>query len=246
VRHVIVAQAAGAVLAALVLDQWLDRWLKPTAALIAVTTPLFLWLQGTPAHPAMIQLQLPAPGYAALAQLPDGVLVEPPLSPQAAGVQQHLLFQMTHQKTLLTGHAMWVDRVRPPAWDRFMSQSRLLSGLAAMERGGQGGTLRFGPEELPLLRAQGLRWFAVNRSAFPLEMQPVVRAYRRIFRGLFGPPVVSRPGLDIYDADRWTGRTEIELADWTWPDALIPAGPSRPLTARRPAEPTFLLGHAKP
>ncbi len=241
VRHVVVVQAALAVLAARVLNRWAGSWGRTACVAIAISSPVSLWLQGQPTHPSMIEIKWPAPGYDELLEQPAGVVVEPPLAPAAAGTQQHLLFQMTHEKPLLSGHALWVDRVRPAEWDAFMASSALLRGMQALERCELSGELRFGPEEIPLLQAQGVRWFVVNRSAFPFSMKPVVQAYHSLFRGLFGEPVIRRQGLSIWDAANWTGRTSIPVPSCTWPQNLVPAGPSHPLTAKRPTDPTFVV-----
>jgi hypothetical protein len=58
----------------------------------------------------------------ALAALPEGVVLTPPIAPQAAGSQWALMAQRAHRHPLLVGHAPWVDRVRPAAWDAAVAE----------------------------------------------------------------------------------------------------------------------------
>jgi hypothetical protein len=241
-RHTIVATGMWSILAALALDRILKPRFKPIGLLVALSTPIFLSWQGAITHPRVTRLQWPAPGYEQLRDAPKGVVVEPPLNPAVTGTQQHLLSQLTHKKPMLTGHAMWVDRVRPPAWDNFMESSPLLHGLQQMELGHLGPTLRFDDAEIGRLSSQGVRWFVLNRSAFPLRLKPVVQAYRHVFTTLFGPPIHATSHLQVWDATRWTGITEVAIPALVWPSQITPAGPTQPLTAKRPMDPVFVVG----
>ena len=65
----------------------------------------------------------------------EEVLLAPPLWPGLALAQQHLIDQRYHRKRLLGGHALWVDRLRPPAWDAFVAGNSFLAALQGLEQG---------------------------------------------------------------------------------------------------------------
>ncbi len=248
IRHVVVVNALWGVFGALALTAVRARLPRRSAApLVAAvallaggTTPLQLRHQGAPARIPLTPVALPPPMYPELAALPDGVLVEPPLSPQLAGTQQHLVLQRYHGKRLLAGHALWVDRVRPDAWDAFVAGNSFLSEMQRLERGEVDGTFRFEPADLAALRADGVRWFTLNRAALPLRARPVVAAYTAVFDALFGQPVARGTGMAAWDAANWDGRTAaVPVPAWTWPPGMPRGGPTRPLVAKRPKSRIF-------
>ncbi|MDP6931290.1 MAG: hypothetical protein QGG40_00170, partial [Myxococcota bacterium] len=249
VRHVVIAHAALGALGALVLThtarRWKQKWprtahLDPLLGILAfASVPLLLHLQKAPAQVALTHLRLPPPAYTDLADMDGEILLEPPLSPKLAGTQQHLIYQLFHRKTLLSGHATWVDRVRPDAWDSFVSENSFLSALQAMEQGGSGTTLRFDAADLQTLLDQGVRWFGVNREYFALSVKDRVGAYADVFEGLFGRPVLQARGLKIWDGSRWDGKDQVEVRALTWPPGVEPGGPDQPLVGLRPKSLVF-------
>ena len=164
----------------------------------------------------------PAPAiYEQLGALEDGVVVEPPLSPELAGTQQHLIYQRVHGKRLLTGHALWVDRVRPAAWDAFVAGQPLLRQLRSWS-GGPSPAVGWvvTPADVAALEAAELRWFSLNREVFPLAARPQRDAWRKVLTTLFGQPVLRSKGVSVWDAQAWTGATVVEVGPTPWPPQL--------------------------
>jgi hypothetical protein len=209
------------------------------AALVAAI-PLWYGQVGTTNRPVILRMNERPPVYAALADRDPGVLVQPPLAPETSGAQDILLFQRFHGKTLLTGHAMWVDRVRPDAWDDFVAGNSFLTVLQRLERGGLPPAadgkafVSFAPQDLQALLDQGVRWFVVDRTSFTFPLQPVVLAYRSLFDTLFGEPVLRDQGVWAWDARNWTGAHEARVPEFFWPADISPAGPEMPMSGRRP------------
>ena len=141
---------------------------------------------------------------------------------------------------MINGHAPWVDRVRPPAWDRLVADNTLLAGLAAYEQGWPEGKIwRFDPEDLKALTDQGLGLLVVDNEHFAFPLRPLAEGYRDLFEQLFGPPVARHKRAMAWSAANWTGKTELHPKPWRWPPGLHPGNGSQPLTAMRPASPTF-------
>lgn len=248
IRHVVVVTALWGVFGAIALTVLRDALSSrggplvsaALALLVAATHPALLHDQGAPARIPLTPVALPPPVYPELSALPDGVLVEPPLAPEMAGTQQHLVHQRYHGKPLLSGHALWVDRVRPDDWDAFVAGNSFLAEMQRLERGEVDGTFRFDPADLETLRGDGVRWFTLNRAALPLRAKPLVTAYDALFDALFGEPVARGKGLAAWDAANWDGETaEVVVPEWRWPAGLPRGGPTRPLIAKRPRSRVF-------
>ena len=104
-----------------VVTQGVVGWKRPLASMgLCLLIPIFFWIQGDrPFHANHTPLTHPISDYEAIGTLEGEVVLMPPLNPKIANTQLPLLFQLSHQKRLLTGHGMWVDRVRPESWDDF-------------------------------------------------------------------------------------------------------------------------------
>ncbi len=205
------------------------------ALLLVAAAPAWLGHRSLPDRVPLSRMGAPDAAYQALATQDTGVLVEPPLSPRAAGTQQHLLYQRTHRMPLLTGHALWVDRVRPPAWDAYVASEPLFAQLQAMEEGRlTGGVLLVDPASMQELVDGGVRWFAVNREAFPFALRSTAVAYETAFEGLFGSPVLRGRRLKIWDASRYTGALQVAVPSTPWPEDVPVPPPGQPLLAPRP------------
>ena len=251
-RHVVLAVPLLGVFAALALTALRDRWgrrspraaplLLGIAALgLALAMPASLDAQGVPTRVPLTAVRLPPPVYPELAARAPGVLFEPPLSPELSGTQQHLLYQRWHGHALLTGHAPWVARVRPAAWDRFVAENSFLAAAQALERGQLGDApFAFEAADLAALRDGGLRTVTLNRATLPLKAKPLVRAYAALFDALFGAPIARAPGVWAWDVGAWDGHTRVvALPPWRWPADLGRGGPEAPLVARRPRSQVF-------
>ena len=206
---------------------------------LALVNPWLLIEQGAPAQVHLTPMKLPPEGYSTLGEKPAGVLLEPPIAPAASGTQQHLIYQRYHGKTLLSGHALWVDRVRPDTWDTFVEANSFLRQLQRLERGELTDTLHFSAQDLQALIDRDLRWVSLNRSFFVFPLRDLVRSYRTVFDDLFGTPVIRDSGLWIWDTHKWTGRERVEIPPFTWPTGVTPGGPDQPVLGRRPKSTVF-------
>ncbi len=195
------ARGASAVLASL----RSGRLRIPAALALAATVPLAVHLVGDLSRLPMARYEEPA-FYRSLAALPEGAVAEVPLSPRLSGSQQMLVYQLTHHRPLLLGHAMWVDRVRPDAWDELVADNSFLSAWMTWEEG-RSESIRFEGEDLLELRDLGLRWMVHNRELVPMYMHD---AYHEALLALFGYPVIGESRAKAFDMNAWTGRTHIQ------------------------------------
>jgi hypothetical protein len=232
-RHVVALNFALVALAARGADLLVARrpWL---GVLLALSIPLQLQLQGAPWHAQFSKAEMPEPFYVRLKDAPGEVVIEPPIAPQLASAQSHLIYQTLHRKALLSGHALWVDRVRPDAWDEFVAKNSFLTEMQRLERGElTDGVFRFRGEDLRALLDAGVGPFVVNREYFPVALKELVDAYGEVFIGLFGAPADQGKRLKSWDGTRWNGATEARFEPYTWPDALRPGGPTLAITGVR-------------
>ena len=121
---------------------------------LAALVPLTLWLQGQPLSAVTTPLS-GAPPIFELGALPEGGLIQLPLSPQVSSSQAPLYFQLYHQRPMLNGHAQWVDRVRPMLWDEQINAHPFLSDLQGYERRFGETRLRFSENETGILKDLG-------------------------------------------------------------------------------------------
>lgn len=219
-RHVVVVNVVMILLAARMTDRLIRgrAWLGVVLALII---PAELQLQDAPWHVLFSRVTLPVPFYESLARQPGTIMLEPPLSPAVASSQTPILYQTIHRKALITGHALWVNRVRPAGWDAFIAQNSFLSGLQVMERGGSG-VFTFAAEDLRTLLDSGLGPLVINREYFVLSLDALPKAYERVAEQLFGEPSVRGKRAHAYDTTRWNGKTTASYDPWTWPERIHP------------------------
>jgi hypothetical protein len=156
------------------------------------------------------------------------------------------MYQLLHRKVLLTGHAPWVERVRPPAWDAFVRKNTFLVAIQQLERAKLAdGVLRFRAEDLQTLRARGVALWVVDPQVFPTELAPLLRAYGSVFTQLFGAPLAQTGAARAWSAAGWDGQTtEVRFPAWSWPEGLGRVAPGLPLAGKRPPG-TFSEGEAR-
>jgi hypothetical protein len=177
--------------------------------------------------------------YAQLAEEPGEVLLELPLSPRVALSQKPLLYQLAHGKTLLNGHGLWVERVRPPGWDAFVADNAFLRGLQGVEDGSLAGDLVFEAAELEGLRDRGLAIIVLNREHYPVGLSEGVQRQREVLTALFGPPFAQTTGAWAWRLADWTGVTTVPLDPWTPPPGAARREGSVPIDMRTPPSQTF-------
>ncbi len=223
-RHAAVMLVALLPLAARGLDDLLDRaGRRAPAALLAVLAvlPLDLALRGGRLDVPVSWWEAPA-AYERLRDLPGEAILELPIAPELATSQQTLSYQWVHRKKLVNGHAMWVDRVRPDAWDAWVAGNTFLSRLQEYERGRLFGPFAFRPEDVAALHELGIRYLVVNAEYFPKALYGLVPNYRVLLTEAFGPPVLSfRDHLFAWDVDRYGWKGALEAPEFRLPEGYL-------------------------
>ncbi|MCB9764076.1 MAG: hypothetical protein H6739_30170 [Alphaproteobacteria bacterium] len=231
-RHGALWLIAGAVLAARGVSVLpARRW---AGLLLGLTLPWMLTRTGDARPVRASPATLPPAAAEALAALPDGLVIEPPLSPRSSSSQVPLIEQRFHHKPLLTGHAPWVERVRPRAWDEAMAANPFLAGLQRWERGGAGD---IPIEGLDALRTEGAVYLVVNPGLFAQALAAQPDGYHILGEAL-GREVARERGVVIYALDRAPPPT-VALPPVRWPGGLKPAGPRHPLNGLGFPDATF-------
>ncbi len=231
-RHIVVANLAWTLLAARALPTLSPR--RELCLGIALFGAVFLslHLQGIHSRVQVTQLEgFPPPFYEAVRALDGDVAITLPLAPEVAASQRHLLYQRTHQKRLLTGHALWVDRIRPAKWDQFVAQNSLLSGIQALERG-TAHTIEVTATDLHQLISEGVGVIVLNQEHYPARLEEVAKRDRTALTALFGPPSLDGDGMWAWRLE--TPRDETPrvatLEPWTWPPDLKPRADDTPVS----------------
>ncbi len=239
-RHVVICNLALCLLAARALPALPRRWMSAGAALLLVgSVPLLLRLQGPGTRAHSTALAWPPALYGELAEQPGEVMLDLPLSPRVALSQKPLIYQLAHGKTLLAGHGLWVERVRPPGWDAFVADNSFLAGLQQVEDGSLEGDLVFESADLEAARAGGLDLIVLNREHYPLGLADAVQRQHAVLSALFGEPVAQVDGAWAWRTDTWTGLTVVPLEPWTLPRGAALRDGSVPIDMRTPPSLTF-------
>jgi hypothetical protein len=238
-RHMLGVLVALAPLAALGFDGLAARWRLRSPLVVALGLALILPLdtgsRGGRVGAASSWWE-PPPAYRAIAKLPGEALLELPLAPQLVSTQQSLSYQQLHGKTLVNGHAAWVARVRPAAWDAWVQENSFLRCLMEYEQGRLHGPFAFLPEDMLALHKQGVRLLVVNREYLPGPLFPLAEGYEAIFTTLFGPPVYRfRDQIAVWDTARYTMQGVAPAPPFQLPRELMEGDGSAALT----------MGHAR-
>ena len=223
-RHILFYAISRGILGSLALDLLIHKKSEKqqawTSVLLCLCIPLSLWLQGNrPLNVRTSPIQAPPPIYPKLASLDARAILQPPLSPKIAFSQVPLLQQLYHKKKLLTGHALWVDRVRPKEWDELIASNQLLAGLQQFETT-QIRDLQFRPTDINQIRALGIDLVVVDQELFTKDFQVLVRSYVSLWTELLGSPILQEKGIWVWSLDSWKGRTQVRPRVWTYPQKI--------------------------
>ena len=109
---------------------------------------------------------------------------------------------------------MWVDRVRPKAWDAFIADNSLLSTLSSYEIG-EGNVLTITDEDIESLQAHGMTLLVLDAKLFPRTLMGLVPNLAKVYTNLFGQPIYRGDQLRVWSIDNWSGKTLVELPIWT-------------------------------
>ena len=187
---------------------------------LALLIPFSLWLQGDrPFHANHTPIEHPVEEYTLIADLEGDGVVMHPINPKIANTQLPLLLQLTHRKRLLTGHGMWVDRVRPEAWDQFVASNTLLASLSAYEEGTIQ-TLSVSTEDIQSLKDVGIDLIVLDAKLFPRPLMGLVPNLAKVYTVLFDQPIHRGEQLRVWSLANWTGTTQVEVPPWMLPPNL--------------------------
>jgi len=224
-RHALLVFLAVAVLGSHALDalgrRIGRRWLLAASVAVAVAAPGEIALR-TGGNLVQVSLWEPPAAYRALADAPGEVLLELPLDPRLVTNQLPLIYQPLHGKKLVNGHASWVPRVRPEAWDTHLASNSFLAALTRHELRQDGGEFRFEAADLAALQEDGLGVITVNREMYTYPLRDTYRAERELMTELFGQPFLRGAYFEAFAVDRWTGVAAVSMPPAPGP-AAIPA-----------------------
>lgn len=231
-RHALLVFLAVAALASLALDalgrRLGQRWILAASLAVAVAAPAELVLR-TGGNVVQVSLWEPPAAYRALADAPGDVLLELPIDPRLVTNQLPLIYQPLHGKRLINGHASWVPRVRPPAWDAHLADNSFLAALARHELRQDGGEFFFEAADLRALQDAGLGVITVNREMYTYPLRGTYRAERRLMAELFGKPFLRGAYFEAFAVDRWNGATSVTLPLAPGPAAVPDSFEDNPL-----------------
>jgi hypothetical protein len=252
-RHAVLVSLAVAVLAARALGALLER-LPPRAGLVTlglalVAVPAELHARGAPVLAATSRLASPLPdAVTQMRALPDGLVLDLPVAPELRIGQQNLTLQAEHGHRLLDGHAMWVDRVRPAAWDAYVARSSFLTELARFERGkpipedpARVDRFVYDPADIAALRADGLRWIVVWDEMFASSIHALPGHLRTLLTTLCGPPTIDDGTLTVFDLAAHHEDGDVFAPDWDWPEGVTTGDGSSRMTDKLPS--STLVSH---
>jgi hypothetical protein len=216
-RHLLIYNIAVAWIVSLGIQH--IAWSKGTLVFVLFSIPFSLWVQGDrPFHAMHTPIEWPISDYQEISKLSGDVILSPPLSPKIAVTQLPLLFQMQHQKRLLTGHALWVDRVRPVQWDDMMSNNSVLSLLQGYEEGTCNGLQRITEEDMMDIQNMGVDLVVLDSHNIPRTHMDLVPNLATMYTELWGVPIWRGEGIQVWGTEHWTGILEI-----TCPSRTLPA-----------------------
>jgi hypothetical protein len=224
-RHSLLVFLAVAGLSAITIHALRDRLGRRPALLAAVAVALLAPAEivvRTGGNLVQVSLWEPPAAYRLLADTPGEVMLELPLDPRLTTNQQPLIYQHLHGKRLINGHAAWVPRVRPEAWDRHVAQNTFLAALARHELRQDGGVFAFEASDLEALGDLGLRVVTVNREMYTYSLRDTYRAESQLMRRLFGEPFLVGAHFQAFDIGGWNGETSVTMPALAGP-AAVPA-----------------------
>lgn len=218
-RHLLGYNIAVALVVSIGIQQ--IRWRHFALCCVVVSIPMSLWLQGDrPFHAMHSPIDWPISSYQEIGEMSGDVILSPPLSPKIAVTQLPLLFQMQHKKRLLTGHALWVDRVRPNQWDEMMQSNTVLSMLQEYEEGRRSGVQRIDSQDMMELQNLGVELVVLDSQNIPRTHMDLVPNLAKIYTELWGDPVWRGDGIQVWRTENWTGLIEIDCPKRTLSDAM--------------------------
>lgn len=188
------------------------RWLNLPggAVLILALLPIELYARGGVVEVSTSWFT-PPPTYQKLAELPAGNVLELPLYEKIARNESSLSYQRVHQKTLINGHAMWVDRVRPAEWNAWIAEQPLLDALRQFEAGTLSGQWELAADQAPWT-ANAVAYITLNREYFPGDLGDLLDHHATFLTAWYGKPILKGGGVRVWDV-----RASPKLNSHFWP-----------------------------
>jgi hypothetical protein len=236
-RHAIILTVMIAALATRAVPPSWEKRAWPVLLLV-LSIPLSLRAQGLMVQAKTSPIAAPKM-YQDLAKKPGDILLQTPLNPRLTTVQTPLITQLYHKKKMLNGHAPWVDRVRPAAWDTLIQNNSFLAALSAYEAAEISGKVQFKVEDFQALRDLGLRYLVVDQEFYLLKLRGLVKGERAAFQKLFGSPILQSKRSWVFDTAQWNEEPSFDFPEWTWPKDLRRGRNGQAINGRRPASVLF-------
>lgn len=197
------------------------RWLalRHGAILLLALVPIELYARGAVVEVGASYWQ-PPDAYAELARRPGGNVLELPIYEKIARDETSLSYQRVHRHPLVNGHAMWVDRVRPRAWDDWVATQPLLAALRAFEAG-------TGERQLALDAAVSpwdegaVSYITLNREYYPGELDDLLEHEATFLTAWFGKPTIRAGGVRVWDVRGAPLQRSYRFPEWTAPDGYV-------------------------
>jgi hypothetical protein len=205
----IIVFVALAVLAALHLDAWRQRW--PDRAGLLLVLGIGAVFVDVPWRnrflPLMVGKTRPV-SRGLYSQLDGPVLTAPVLGGEMA---RHILWMQVHHEQPTTGGlGEHLPAHRPPGYQEYMDGNELLVMLADVTKSdSRGGRIR--PVEVQHLIDDGLRWAVVDPWTFGDPNGSVVEAYRTTFTALWGEPDLTESGVSAWRIEPIMAPVQISL-----------------------------------
>jgi hypothetical protein len=222
-RHIVMVDISWALLASLsahVLFLKYSQKKRIFASLIlSFLIPMSLWMQGNRPFYVPQKKILSDNIYTHLAKKPGEAILQLPLSPKIAFSQEVLIQQLYHKKKLLTGHALWVDRVRPAEWDDLVLKNPLLRSLQQYELG-KTFTINAPASAFTELRALGIDWVVLDKSMFTKDFSTFFHKYVELWTSILGAPDMQSETIWIWSMDGWNGTISFDAPQWNRDSSL--------------------------
>ena len=235
-RHILLYKIALAVLAAKGFDLWVPKNTEWSVRIAALSVPFCLMLQGLGTYGVWISTFDTVVEYEDK-NLPfskDVVLIQPPLSPKVAKSQLPLIYQTFHHRRMLTGHALWVDRVRPQEWDDYIQEHAFFRQLIEYEEGNNSGAIVYNQNmHLKMIGDQTVILVRDPRL-FPQSHQRIKNAYRDMAFQLFGQPVYQKNNVLMWDIRNWNGKEYSNVTRFFWPNSVKAGDGNFPISSEVP------------
>jgi hypothetical protein len=114
---------------------------------------------------------------------------------------------------------MWVDRVRPAKWDEWIKAQPLLDAIRRFEAGELSGAWSL--DDAAPWANSAVQYITINREYYPGELAPLATAEASFLTSLFGPPVVAKGRVTVWEVSKLPARRDYVWPAWTPPQTYV-------------------------